>query len=86
MTGRQAPDNRQNGDRSMPLLIPMRLSSHRDNGTARPAFFDLWGRTGGLPKRCRATEQAPLCLIQIDAELDVCAVMAEKNAMRFQTS
>jgi hypothetical protein len=33
-----------------------------------------------------ATEQAPVCLIQIDAELHLSAVLAEKNAVRFQTS
>jgi hypothetical protein len=38
------------------------------------------------PNVKEATEQAPVCLNQMDAELHLCAVMAEKNAMRFQTS
>jgi len=34
----------------------------------------------------QAIKRTSVCLIQIDAELHLCAVMAEKNAIHLQTS
>ena len=51
------------------------LIIHSFNGTLHSAA-EYW----------QAIKRTSVCLIQMDVELHLCAVMTEKNVMRFQTS